>query len=232
LIHKGKEYQEPKAIPQVYHDLKSFSHIPITIYMLFKNSLFTLTEDGTLKKYFEQLNQLTIPDSIDATERKHIDRIITASKILLEKEINNNGSVHLNEVKQFCEDLCDDLTALLNAAAMAQLEQMHNIVQGWMKEHHIDPRDSSFYVLIISARTARLNNIQTTYFEHLLGDERKRCIAYIEELFDNEEKAISIFSTWFLDEQLSVTFFKDEDRMHRDLLMNDYVHQQIKKFFS
>jgi hypothetical protein len=227
LIHKGTHYPVPKAIPQVYHDLKSISHIPLTIYLHLNNDS-SISTDETLKQYMQHLDNLQVPDSIESNERPSVERIITNSKRLLQKEINNKGSVDQNELTQFCRELAADLKVLLDAAAIAQLKAMHEIVQNWIKEHKIDVKDPSFKVLLISARTARQNNLQTTYFEHLLGVEQKRNIAYIEELFGDQPKATSIFSTWFLDEQLSVASFNDQDRMHRDLLMNDDVEEYIK----
>jgi hypothetical protein len=199
LIHKGKEYPELKAIPQVYHDLKSIAHIPVTICIFLNNNSSISTDDDVLKKYLEQLINLEVPNSIKADEKPSVDRIITASKNLLQKEISNKGSVAINELRQFCEDLRDDFIVLLNAAAISQLNEMHTIIQGWINEHNIDPKDSSFKVLLIGARTARQNNLQTTYFEHLLGVERKRYIAYIEEQFDNEsKKPLQFFQLGFL----------------------------------
>jgi chorismate mutase len=182
-----------------------------------------------LEQYWQHLNNLEIPDSIDLNEQPSVKRIIDASQRLLQKQINNKGSIDRNQLIQFCRDLVGDLVPLFNAAAIAQLNKMHEIVQGWINEHNIDRQDSSFKVILIGARTARQNNIQATYFERLLGVERQKHIAYIEEIFNNELRVFSIFSTWFLDEQIGVTFFNDQDRMHRDLLMNDHVRQYIEQ---
>jgi hypothetical protein len=67
---------------------------------------------------------------------------------------------------------------LLNAAAIAQLNTMHKIVQDWREKHNINLQDPSFKVFIIGARKACQKNLQTTYFEHLLGVQRKRNIHY------------------------------------------------------
>jgi hypothetical protein len=198
LIHKGTRYPVLKAIPQVYHDLKSIAHIPLTIYILKNNSSISI--DDILKQYMQHLNNLQVPDSIDLSERPFVERIITNSKNFSQKNINKTGPIDNDELTKFCRNLTTDLKVLLNAAAIAQLNTMHKIVQDWITEYKIDVQDSSFKVLLIGARTARQNNLQTVYFEHLLGVQRSRHIAYIEELFDNELKATSIFSTWFFDE--------------------------------
>jgi len=229
LIHRGSRHSVHTAIPQVYDDLKSIAHIPLTTYLLLLNNNSSTLTDDTLEQYWQHLNNLEIPDSIDLNEQPSVKRIIDASQRLLQKQINNKGSIDRNQLIQFCRDLVGDLVPLFNAAAIAQLNKMHEIVQGWINEHNIDRQDSSFKVILIGARTARQNNIQATYFERLLGVERQKHIAYIEEIFNNELRVFSIFSTWFLDEQIGVTFFNDQDRMHRDLLMNDHVHQYIEQ---
>ncbi|CAF1189750.1 unnamed protein product [Adineta steineri] len=142
--------------------------------------------------------------------------------------MDKRGSVDRVMLTNFCRSLTNDLSILLDAAAIAQLNQMHEVIQGWMREYNFDPQDPSVKVLLAGPRPARENCIQTTYFERLLGDERKRNIIYIEELY-GEEKSKSIFARWFLDEELSVSFYNDKDRMHRDLLTSEYVKQQINQ---
>lgn len=78
LIHIETRYSLPKAIPQVYHDLKNIAHIPLTIYIFFNNNSSTLT-DGTLEQYWQLLNNLQMPVSIDSNEQQSVNRIIDAS---------------------------------------------------------------------------------------------------------------------------------------------------------
>jgi hypothetical protein len=225
LFHKGAKYSIPNSIPPIYHDLKSFAHIPLTIYLLFKNSS-TVTDD-TLKKYLQHLNNLKVPDSIQSKEKDSVDRIVSESQKLLQKEMDKKGSVDLQVLTDFCRSLAKDLDVLLNAAATAHLNKIHEIIQGWTNEHNFDRKDPLVKVLLIGPRSNRQNNLQTTYFERLLDDEQRRHIVYTEELFGKEEQAQSIFSKWFLDEELSTIFFNDQDRMHSELLMNDSVKKQI-----
>jgi hypothetical protein len=132
LIHQGNEQKIAKAIPQVYHDLKSISHIPITIYMHFINHRSAGT-DGTseLHGYLELLNALEVPSSIiNPSEREAGVRIITACRTLLQTETDNRGTVDTNHLTSVCRTLQDDLFTLTNGAALAQLEEMHRIIQG------------------------------------------------------------------------------------------------------
>ncbi|CAF1176453.1 unnamed protein product [Rotaria sordida] len=76
----------------------------------------------------------------------------------------------------FCRSLANDLSVLLEAAAITQLNEMDEIIQGWMDEHCIDRRDPKLKILLIGPRTGRQNNLQSTYFERLLGSERRRNI--------------------------------------------------------
>ena len=231
LIHNGISTVFPKAIPQVYHDLKSISHIPVTVNVLLLNKTFNMN-DGAIQRYYDLLNNLAVPGSIPNGQTELADRIIRVSRDFLREELSSGDAVDNDRLTNFCRSVSADLLNLVEAAAMAQLDEMHRIISIWMSEHQIDRHSASLKVLIISARTARQCNLQTTYFERLLGPERSRNIVYIEELFDNEEKAKVIFSTWFFDEQMSVSFFNDIDRMHRDLLMNETVHQRIQNLFS
>ena len=188
--------------------------------------------DGAVQRYYELLNNFTAPCSIPPSQTESADRIINLSRKFLREEMLNGDPVDKDRLTNFCRSVSADLLNLVEAAAMAQLHEMHRIISNWMTERQIDRHSASLKVLIISARTARADNLQTTYFERLLGPERSRNIVYIEELFDNEEKAKGIFSTWFFDEQMSVAFFNDIDRMHRDLLMNETIRQHIQALIS
>ncbi|CAF1220922.1 unnamed protein product [Adineta steineri] len=225
LFHKKNRSPICKVIPPIYHDLKCVAHIPLVIRILFNNDSSTLTND-TLEQFWQYLNDLQIPESIQSKEKVSADRILSESKKFLRKEMDKRGSVDPVILTNFCRSLTNDLSILLDAAAIAQLNQMHEVIKGWMSEYKFDPQDPSVKVLLAGPRAARENCIQTTYFERLLGDERKRNIIYIEELYE-EEKIKSIFARWFLDEELSVSFYNDKDRMHRDLLTSEYVKQQI-----
>ena len=74
------------------------------------------------------------------------------------------------ELEEFCQGLQNDLTVLFEAATIAQLNVMHEILQEWLEKNEVDPQ--SLKVVIIGPRTARQNNLQTTDFERLLGSER------------------------------------------------------------
>lgn len=50
LIHRGTHYPTRKAIPQVYHDLKSIAHIPLAIYILLINN-FSGSTNEALEQY-------------------------------------------------------------------------------------------------------------------------------------------------------------------------------------
>ncbi|CAF4655308.1 unnamed protein product, partial [Rotaria sp. Silwood1] len=119
------------------------------------------------------------------------------------------------------------LTTENDAAAIASLNSMHRAVQNWMNEHNINRHDSSIKVIVIGARAARQNHLDATYFEYLLGANQKRNIFYVEEIYNDEKKIISMFSSWYLEEQLSNILFDDNNRMHSDLLMTDNVRQYM-----
>ncbi|CAF0915961.1 unnamed protein product [Adineta steineri] len=231
LFHKGVPSSSSQTSPAVYHHLKSIAHIPMTIRFLLINNSSTLMND-TLKQYWQNLNNLQIPESIQSKEKASVDHIVSESQKLLREEMDKKGSIDREMLRNFCQSLTHDLTILLDAAAIAQLNEMHEIIQDWMREYNFDPKDPSLKVLIIGPRAAREKNLHATYFERLLGDERTRNIVYIEELFRDEEKARSIFSSWFLARELGDSFFNDKDRMHRDLLMTESAQKHINQLIA
>lgn len=230
LFHNGTESEAQNSIPEMYHELKMFAHIPLATYFLIKNS--SNLADDVLTNYLYQLNNLKAPDSFGLEVNQTIDRIISESKNILGKETGEKGSVDSKMLKNFCQNLNKDLSTLLNMAATAHLNRLHEIVQHWKEQYNFNPQDPSVKVLLIGPRSNRDKNLQTTYFERLLNDKERERIVYIEELFKDEEKAQLIFSKWFLDEELSATFFDNNRRMHSDLLMTEDAQQRINKLFS
>ncbi|CAF0889378.1 unnamed protein product [Rotaria sp. Silwood1] len=224
FIHRGIRYPTIKTIPQIFHQLKSIAHIPITV-LLLCNKWPSLSDD-TLEQYWKQLNNLQLPDSI-GSERQSALRIIHESQILIRQKLNNRMAVNQGHLTAYTRDILNDLFVLLDAAAIASLNSMHRAVQNWMNEHNINRHDSSIKVIVIGARAARQNHLDATYFEYLLGANQKRNIFYVEEIYNDEKKIISMFSSWYLEEQLSNILFDDNNRMHSDLLMTDNVRQYM-----
>ncbi|CAF1275908.1 unnamed protein product [Rotaria sordida] len=224
FIHKGIRYPTIKTIPQIFHQLKTIAHIPITVYLLC-NNLPTVSDD-TLEQYWKQLNNLQLPDSI-GSERQSALRIIHESRTFIRQKINNKMSVDQKSLTTYIQHIWNDSSALIDAAAIANLNSTHHIIQKWLNEHNINRHDPSIKVIVIGPQSARQNNFDTTYFEYLLGDDQKQNVFYIEEIYNDENKVISIFSNWFLQEQLSNIFFNDNNRMHSDLLMTDNVRQHM-----
>ena len=140
--------------------------------------------------------------------------------------------ISYDDLEQLCHSLANDLVILATAAAKAQLSEMDRLVRRWFVQFGIDPRISPLKVLIIGSRTARRNNMQVAYFERLLGEGRERNMTFIEELFHDEKRAQSIVSAWYLDEHISNSFFRDPDRMHADILMNNDVQGMINELCS
>jgi hypothetical protein len=68
LIHKGIRHSCPKTIPEIYHDLKSISHIPLTIYIALNNYSSTSIND-TLEQYKQYLIHLQVSDSIGSNKQ-------------------------------------------------------------------------------------------------------------------------------------------------------------------
>ncbi|CAF2976059.1 unnamed protein product [Rotaria sp. Silwood2] len=224
LIHRGIRYPTIKTIPQIFHQLKSIAHIPLTVYLLCNE--LPIVSDDILEQFWKQLNNIQLPDLI-GSERQSALRVIYESRIIIRQKIDNRTSVDQKRLTAYSRHISNDLISLIDAGAIASLNSTHRIIQNWLKEHNINRHDPSIKVIVIGPRAARQNNIDATYFEHFLGEGKKRNIFYIEEIYNDEKKITSIFSAWYLEEQISITFFNDNNRMHNDLLMTDNVRQYM-----
>jgi hypothetical protein len=93
-----------------------------------------------------------------------------------------------------------------------------------------------------AARMPRVGNLTMQYFSVALGEpyegryeqesvkHNDSRLVYGESRFD-EQGALKVLATHFLDADIGVHFFDDPDRMHRDLLA-DATEEIIRKRFG
>ena len=229
LFCKGAKLETHQTTSRMYNDLKSVAHIPITVYLLIKNR--DSSSNDALEQYKQQVEHPQLLASIDSNNHEPARRIVQQSQTILSEAINNREPVDQGRLTDFCRSLENDLSTLLEAAAIDQVNLMNKFVQGWRTTYNIDMRNSPPRVVILSPGPACENNLQAIYFEHLFGISHTQEFFYIKDIF-SVDRAISIFSGWFYDEQLGDAFFNDPSRMHSDLLVNERVRDHIRQLIS
>ncbi|WP_419533072.1 hypothetical protein [Endozoicomonas sp.] len=213
-----------------YTNLKSVSHIPLTLYVLL------VTEEGrqlpeNKRKELNQLISLIKRIEIDLpslgfTEQQLIkQQILTQMSLDFAQKILASEVVDPNELTRFVRNSRTIIDANVHDAAVAQIDWLHQVVKPWYDSlSGSGKRDLK--VLILAPKEPRDGYLMTQYFSRLLGVKGEGMkIVYAENVFD-AEAGMNVLGTFLLDTQIGRGFFDDSWRMHEDLLSHatrDYI---------
>ena len=230
IIHRGKRFEE-QVIPKLYHDLKSISHIPLTIYLklMFTQGNLSKELSNELKEYSQSIRSIrqSIRFSMDIEENQY--DIIDLSLSFLRNILQSNY-IDQNQLKEFCQQMQTYLTININLAARAQLDMLYDKIEPWYHKRFNGTERQLMKIIIIGPKTVRHGHIEKVFFFTLLGEHFEgKHITYVENVED-EDKALEVLGTWYLDEDASTNFFGDPQRLHRDLL-SDAAKMYVEELF-
>lgn len=229
LLRQGKR-TEVKAIPELYHQLKTIAHIPLALYA------FTVAEGelgeqraSELKKYraliasaAKDLPKRGLPEAVLARQPKIIEPSLAFIDALLESK-----KVRRDQALKYIQSVKPAVLENMYDAAKSELDGLHQQMTAWKAE--LKPEEwQGLRIVIMGAALPRKGNLAVQYFARLLGEPGESFrIVYAEALFD-EERALRLLGTSELDKGVAIAFFDEPTRMHRDLLA-DVAAAYIKK---
>ncbi|KEI70683.1 hypothetical protein GV64_07975 [Endozoicomonas elysicola] len=205
-----------------YTNLKSVSHIPLTIYVLL------VTEEGrqlpeNKKKELKRLITLIKRVGIDLpnlgfTEQQLIkQQALTQMSLDFARKILSGVVVDSNKLTRFVRNSRTIIDTNVHDAAVAQIDWLHQVVKPWY-DSLSGSEKKALKVLILAPKEPRDGNLMTQYFSRLLGVKGEGMnIVYAENVFD-AEVGMNVLGTFLLDTQIGRGFFDDSWRMHEDLL--------------
>ncbi|CAF3599924.1 unnamed protein product [Rotaria socialis] len=210
VLHRGQRYEE-QVIPKLYHDLKSISHIPLTIYLrlLFNSGNLSDSKYIELKQYLRDIRSLRNSIQFPTYTQQNQDDIVDLSIEYL-RTVLKRKFVDKLQLKTYCQQIQTLFSINIELAAR----------RWWLR------------ILIMGPKTARHGFLTKEYFYTLIGERHEgKHIIYVESV-DNEQQALKILGAWLLDAQTSTTFYDgDSERLHRDLLA-DAAKTHIKGLFE
>lgn len=221
LVHRDQR-TETVYLPPLYDRLKTFSHVPLALYLLLQpGSDKPLTEEQAteLRRYRELLVAAeTVLGQLDLTaeQRERQQRVVTLAISFLDSTLKNNR-VAPAELVAFTRRAAPLVLESAGDAARAQLDALHARVMAWRKEMSAEEW-KRLRVVVLGNHMPRADNLAMHYFTRLLGppvDDRR--LVYAEGLGD-EKRALDLLGTVVLDTAIGEAFFADPLRMHRDLL--------------
>ncbi|CAF1467920.1 unnamed protein product [Rotaria magnacalcarata] len=232
VLHRGQRYEE-QVIPKLYHDLKSISHIPLTIYLTLLFNFGNLSDSKyiELKKYLQDIrslrNSIRFPAYIQQNQDDIVDLSIEYLRTVLKRKF-----VEKRQLKTYCQQTQTLFSINIELAARLHLDMLDSKIRPWYQHHFNDTERNSLRILIMGPKTARHGFLTKEYFYTLIGERHEgKHIIYVESV-DNEQQALEILGAWLLDAQTSTTFYDgDSERLHRDLLA-DAAKTHIKRLFE
>jgi hypothetical protein len=205
------------------------SHVPLALYVLFADGPLTEERLTALRRYRDQAEaaRATLEKrGFSAESLKRQQQIFTASLAFLDKALQRK-EVSAEELTAFTREMAPLVLADAGESARLQVDALHAQTMAWRKQLSADEW-KRLHVVVVGSAMPRQGNLAVQYFAKLLGEPGEgRRIIYAEALWD-EAKALDLLGTHLLDTDVGAFFFKDDQRMHRDLLADaatDYLRK-------
>jgi hypothetical protein len=224
VLRKGERRTSVRVIPQIYHTLKSFAHIPMALDVALAAHGESPLDEETLRELREYRGLfaaateklVTAGLGLDGEERERQKAILAAATAFLDSILEKRRCTSAERIG-FARQTNPLVMANAAAAARAALDMLHRQVCQWKGE--MTPEEwCRVTVLVIGRQLPRKDNMAVQYFARLFGQsgEGKRLI-YAEGLAE-EPRALDLLATYRVDTQVGIDFFNDPLRMQRDLL--------------
>jgi hypothetical protein len=219
VLKRDGHRTEVEYTPHLYHELKGVAHVPLAVYVLLADGPLTEERLTALRRYREQADaaRATLEKrGFSAESLKRQQQIFATSLAFLDKALERK-QVSIDELTAFAREVAPLVLADAAESARLQIDALHAQVKAWRKQMSADEWQR-LHVVVMGSAMPRKGHIAVQYFAKLLGETGEgRRIVYAEALWD-EGKALDLLGTHLLDTDIGAVFFKDDQRMHRDLL--------------
>jgi hypothetical protein len=233
LIRAGQTRTE-NFTPPIYHEYKAIAHIPLALYMKLAPLPGRPFEKATLDWLTAYLKQVqAAARSLDGRPGWSPQQLALHMKIAADSEkfIEKIGGAELvgdDELTAYARAMRPLVLASADAAAKAQLDGLHALVNKWRAE--LGPRWTHVDVVVLGPKQPRSGNVQYEYFRRAMGRGAEgRRLWYAEGVFD-KDGGFNLLGTILIDRGASITFFNDPRRLERDLLA-DAAQKHLNRLF-
>jgi hypothetical protein len=232
VLRQGQKRMQACVTPEIFHTLKVFSHIPMTldVYLAAHQGESPIPEDvlhdlRAYRELFPAAAKRIATAGLDPKQEARQKEIVEASTTFLDEVLQSRQCAQARRVS-FARAMKPLVMANATDAAKAAIDTLHRQVLTW-KSQMSAQEWSALCVLVIGRQLPRRENMSVQYFAWLLGasGESERII-YAEGLGE-EPRALDLLATHRVDTGIGRDFFDDSKRMKRDLLADitrDYLH--------
>ena len=236
LIKDGKDIETKTFIKSPYTQLKEVAHITLGTYVILVNHAYETDEKELPEKTkaklteFKEAIESATPTvkklDIDETQKEIQKELIAKTGNFIDTVLKNN-KVSRKELRDYTRSVAPLTLKNVDGASKSQIDEMDKIARGWAKSM-TENELAAIHVVIATNHMPRIKLSSLQYFLKLLKQKRPGQKVIISEGIDTDEKAIDLLLTHMLDENVAVDFYKDEWRMHRDLL-SDGIAKYLRK---
>lgn len=222
VLHDGPRHESTQVITDKFTLLKSIDHIVLATFVILELDTDQMLGDVKLQqlhdfesaagKALASLDKCGLKGEVLERQKQLIDMALTLLHTTIkEKRISSDV---LND---YCRNSRKMVMQNVDEAIADQLLAVNTQVKQWRKELGPEKWDA-LNVVIVSGHMPRERNSNMQYFAKLFKQKREGLRLFYCEGLSEESDALNLVGTHILDRKIAVAFFKDEWRMHRDLL--------------
>ncbi|HEY7610742.1 MAG TPA: hypothetical protein VIF14_16050 [Alphaproteobacteria bacterium] len=233
LVRRGKT-RTATFTPPIYHQYKAIAHIPLALYVklaLHVGRPFDKETLAWLTAYMKQVQAAGA--SLDGRpgwtpEQLRLHKKIVAESLKFMETIGGAEQVSDDQLTAYTRAMRPLVLASADAAARAQLDGLHALVNKWRSE--LGPHWSHVDVVVLGPKQPRPGNAQYEYFVRAMGcGAVGKRLWYAEGVFD-KDGGVNLLGTILVDRGASIAFFNDPVRLERDLLA-DAAQRHLNRLF-
>lgn len=222
ILNDGPRKETTQVISDKYTLLKSVDHIVLASFVVLVLDTDQILSEVKLqqvreleslsKKALASLDNCGLKGELLDRQKQLINMALTMlSTTSKEKRISSEA------LTSFCRSSEKLVMQNVDDGIADQLMAINTQVKQWRKELGPEKWDQ-LNVVVVSGHMPRERNSTMQYFSKLLKQKREGARLFYCEGLSEEADGLNLVGTHILDKKIAVAFFKDEWRMHRDLL--------------
>lgn len=226
LFHRGGDPEVITGLrPFIYTKLKTLGHVPLAIYcrLMPEAGRPALSQEtlGTLADYRRRLgDSAALLDTQEYVERGDLPRPVTVYERALAflDMVLTDAQVSEAKLDAFAGSMAADVQLMFAAAARAQVDAVHERILELRRSVLSDQEWRDLRVVVMGPHMAHKDELFLQYFSRVLHTPKytDKRLVYFEG--EDQQAALDLLGTTLIDLKASSAFFKDENRLHRDVL--------------
>ncbi len=232
ILRDGKS-ESKVLVSDRYDFFKIVSHIPLAVYVsLYDDTKSSVSDEAVqeltaLKASVEEAKKGIVSWNLPDKVRSRQMFIIGRSLGLIEKVLKTRA-VSDRELRAFCRAMAPEVLDNAYEAVKIELGNVDKGMKGF-KAGITEEEWKNLYVVVMSGHMPRLKERRVQYFLKLFKESKPgHRVIYYEGPPYIDKDALDLVATHILDRHVAIDFFKDPERMHRDLLSDaakKYLHK-------